>query len=456
MKLSFFVLSNLLLISSSLVAQVPESSVRAGALTQAQEALDALERTIDPMHMSLVDPLDALADQFMIAGRYDQAHRTLDRAVQIVRINEGLYTRSQVPLQRKKIQNLANSGNWEDARQQLEYLYWLHTKKSKYVTLQLLNDFNQLSDLHLRGISEDFLEHQAFHFKRAANINWMSLAIAQALWGEQDPRLVPVIYRVINQLNLERIAVNVPGLLSRSLRVIAPNSDWLRDVEQMNVFYHEAGKRLLGQISSIYAFMEPPNSEAVAMAQLYLADWDALFKQNNEALETYKVAYANLVDVTQDPEAVNGFLETPRLLPEPDFYDSLDSAMRDSVSANSLAVDLEIELDDPLVFSEWSAAFPFVQQPRALPKQQNDISEFAIFSFNLEGVPDIARFLRFRNPAGIGVVENLSLLEPNEPGELNVNRLSRHVKTLRFRPKLVEGVPHEMDATLVYLPASVY
>jgi hypothetical protein len=48
------------------------------------------------------------------------------------------------------------------------------------------------------------------------------------------------------------------------------------------------------------------------------------------------------------------------------------------------------------------------------------------------------------------------VVEPAKPASLEASKLSLKVKFLRFRPKLVDGVPQMADATLVYIPAVAY
>ena len=97
-------------------------------------------------------------------GRFADAHRAIDRATQIVRINEGLYTPTQLPLVQMKVANFADSNDWNKAWEQLEHLLWLHRSKSGYIDDQLVDDLMRLNELHLRGISEDTSEYQTFHF----------------------------------------------------------------------------------------------------------------------------------------------------------------------------------------------------------------------------------------------------------------------------------------------------
>ncbi|MFK7864909.1 MAG: hypothetical protein AB8B95_11870 [Pseudohongiellaceae bacterium] len=444
----------LTVLSKAVFAQVEFSATPERQLESIRANLDSLERELDPMHMALVEPLDALADQLISIGQYDRAHRALDRAIQIVRINEGLYTPNQLPYQRKKILNTSNSGDWDNTRKQLEHLFWLYTKKTEFATPQLMDDLAFMADTHLRGIIEDGVEQQAYHLRRGSTANWMALAIGEALWGKDNPALVPIIYKTVNHLYLEKVATDRADPTSRILREVEPDSGRLRSQEYMDFAYHQLGYRLLNQIKAIYSVEESVDEEALAMAELYIADWDSLFKKNERALSTYKAAYDRLAEAVDDAALVTAFFEKPRLLPVPVFFPSLEMAQLQTAAAISPAALREADIEDSVVFSEWSANFPLVPRPVTLPVGRKGQAGFAIFSFNILGAPDLSKLLRYRNPAPIGAAENLSLLGVSETTEEAASMLMSKARYLRFRPKLIDGVPQQADAKLVYVPAA--
>ena len=165
-------------------------------------------------------------------------------------------------------------------------MLWLHRSKTRYITADLIADFMKLSRLHLRGISEDSLEFQAFHFRRASAANWLALAAGERLWGSRDTKLVPILYELVKQHHLQAEAIAMGGRTSYELRQIVPGADLVRDRSVMRAMFYQTGRRLLSQIREIYAEATPVNLEAVAMANLYLADWDVVFDNPRPALRS--------------------------------------------------------------------------------------------------------------------------------------------------------------------------
>lgn len=454
-RLLIALLLNVNLAAAGAFAQTNEASIDALALAQA--AVSRLQDEVSSLDMSLVEPLNSLADQQIGLEQFEQAYRTLDRAMQIIRINLGLFTQAQHPLLHKKIDTLVSQGNWDDARSQLDHLVYLYTKKQEFATVELLEGFRKLSDTHLRGISDDSYEYQGFHFSRVSAGNRVALAIGEALWGEDDPRLVPLIYRVLSHFHLEYVAINNGGRTGTEIRTVVRGSNWVREVAEMRQYYLSVGTSLIGQVKAIYSSEQQFDQEAIAMTELYLADWLSLFNQHEEALSAYNKAYEKLLAANVNAQELDRFFSTPRLLPEPAFFPSLSLALEAQgpvVTAESLDIGLDSEADASLFFAEWSPGFPYVQQPYSLGGPTVSSNELTIFSFNIGGFPDISRLLKGRRPLGFGAVENVTALTNLPEDADQQRRLLDRVSSLRFRPKLVGGVPHEIDATLIYALAA--
>ena len=111
----------LFLSSPSLAQRLPESDSR---LERGLVVLTELESEFGNNSTQLVPALTEMADLYRDEGRFAEAYRMLDRAAQVIRVSEGLYTRSQIPLVRMKVENYSDWGDWDSARNS-EHLFWL-------------------------------------------------------------------------------------------------------------------------------------------------------------------------------------------------------------------------------------------------------------------------------------------------------------------------------------------
>lgn len=417
-------------------------------LNEAELLISQLEESRNQTDLSLAEPLAQLATQYTARGRYADAHRVIDRATQIVRINEGLYTRSQLPYVRQKIENFAAAGDWEAARQQLQHVFWLYRKKSAVADAQLIADLLHLSKMHLRGVNEDLPNTQSYHFRRAMSANWMALTVGEAIYGRDDERLVPVIYDLLHQHHLQKVAVDRGGTLGYQLRQVFPGSDWVRERGEMRNYFYFTGRRLLNQISSIYSKPEQRNEEALAMTRLYTADWQVLFSRDVDALESYQQAF-NALKILQ-PDSVDEFFAEPRVLPIPSFHSSIAAATNTSGLEQTISPEMAAGSENTISFTEWGAAFPYARQPYQDPTYNGLNLNRALFSINLSGVADVPVWVNTRNAQKFSVALNARILDSEIESDDGLDALMRRVEWLSFRPKLVNGIPEDAEALLEY------
>ncbi len=437
------------------VAQTTDPADLYQELERSRQLLYSLESHTDHHDASLAEPLMQMADRYMQLGRFGEAHAALDRAQQIVRINEGLYTRSQLPFLQKKIENFANGRDWESARDQLQHLFWLYRQKSPQIDEQLIQDFRDLSAIHLRGVTEDSSEYQGYHLRRAVSANWFSVRAGEAVWGEADQRLAPLLYDIVKNYHLHAAAIQTGGSVAYELRQIAPGSDWVRERADAQRFYYFTGLRLLKYLRRIYEEAEPANPEGLAMANLYLADWQTLFSRNGEALENYELAYQGLEQAGVDAAMMDAYFSRPALLPEIEFHDTLAAAMaaRSTQQQQPLAL-ANSTVAQTLYFNEWSAAFPYVRKPAQVSQQQDLPSNVALFSFNIAGVTEITHWINGRREREFASIQEVKIVEPQVDSEDQQEQLLKRLDYLRFRPRLDGGVPQEANTTLMYQIAS--
>ena len=426
-------------------------------------ALTELEAEFGNNSSRLVPALTEMADLYRGEGRFADAYRVLDRATQVVRVSEGLYTRSQIPLVRMKVENYADWSDWDSAREQLEHLFWLHRKKSDRVDGSLIADLMALNDLHLRGISEDNNEFQTFHFRRAASVNWLALGAAEKLWGTTDPRLVPIIYSLIKHHHLQAVAVEQGGKTGWELRQIVPGADLVRERDDMRRYFYMTGLGLLDQLRSIQLAQAPFDLEGAAMANLYTADWHLLFNEEDAALTAYKRSYEELSYAGRQSDELDQFFATPSVLPLPDFYGSLAAASTfrqgaqiDMSELHSLnRHDTADEADHAqLFYAEWGPSFPYTSSPDPVTHMLSAVRNATLFSFDISGVMEITRFISRKQARTVAQPLNINLVQPSPVSPEFREQMIARLEQLQFRPRLNAGHPVEASATLIYLSAA--
>jgi hypothetical protein len=102
---------------------------------------------------ALIAPYTELADAYRAAGDHDLAAAANARALQLLRVNEGLYTLDQVPLLVRAIENAEQRGDAvaaRDLRQQLQGLVARHPQDERVAPV--LRDFGDREVRALRQL----------------------------------------------------------------------------------------------------------------------------------------------------------------------------------------------------------------------------------------------------------------------------------------------------------------
>ncbi len=423
------------------------------SLIQALEQFDSLEIRHGNTDLQLAEPLLQLAEQYRVRGRHGDAHAAFDRGMQIVRINNGLYSKLQLPYLEGKILNFADWGDWENARGLLEHLMWLHRTKTRFIDEVLIQDLMDVANFHLRGISEDLIELQTYHFRRALSANWLAVGAAERLWSRTDRRLVPMLYSLLKQYHLQTVAVNRGGRTGYELRQIVPGTDWVRERTEMRLYYYETGERILNQLEDIFSVEDAQDAQAIAMSRLYRADWQVIFSRDEQALENYHQAFEQLLESGVTSELANQYFATPSVLPESEFHTNLADAFAARSSQADFSSREDIDLDSAMYFAEWSASFPYARSPFHTVQTEQVESSFALFSLSLSGLTEMSRWLSSRTILEFGNLVDVTLLDLEGANQEDSIALRQRVNWLHFRPALADGRPEESSTTLVYKQA---
>ena len=419
-----------------------------GDLDNAISRVEKLEVEYGQNSFVLAEPLADLANLYSDHGRYDDAYRALDRATLIIRRDRGLYTREQIPFLRQKIENFAASLDWENAREQMEHIYWFYLQKSTIVAPNLIEDLLHLSSMHLRGVNEDFVIHQSYHFRRAMTLNWAALAVAEKIHAAGDERLVPIIYSLLKQYYLHFVAVNHGGSLGYQLREIYPGSNLVRSRSDTRKYFYYMGRRLLNQLAAIYSNSDNPNFEALAMVSLYTADWQVMFGFHAEALQSYGNSFKELEEIS--PNLVETLFESPRIIPVSAFYESMIEAIKEDNTDTVGSEEDSRSSAHSLVFLESGAGFPSLGQPTEFALSEDILSNRALLSFELSGVSRENGDSRDFEARPFAKANDAKILELDKQSLAQVEKFKSRVQDLSFRPKIIEGLPEESEIMLEY------
>jgi hypothetical protein len=381
----------------------PSAELRESIVRRRDSAL-AIEARNGPRARALADELVSLADLYREAGDHPLAIGTLERALDVVHINEGLYSLDQVPIIERIIQSRIAIGDYDEAAvldESVLELVFRNPRDSRVVSI-----LTTIADREMQAVNR-FLEHGS---EPPLNISVRTLIGPE--W-DRPPALTP-----------RQIAL---GSLRRARRhyhqaIIAAQQTSGRDVAELfaiedkmiQTLYVEvtepdlqpAGTRSGSVPPFVFASGEAVfeahvansvnlrrTAVAVARALLKLGDWQLLFSKNGTALETYQIAHDLLV-------------------------------------GEGVAADVIAEMLTPSV-------------PVALP--MTDPTPSAAEASAHRGYVDVSfvlsRYGSVRHVEAVGA-------SANTPGKIR-KLAKQHVSMRRFRPRFAHGVPARADRVAV-------
>lgn len=119
------------------------------------------------------------------AGENADAVQIFLRAFYIVRMHQGLYSTGQIPLLEMLIESNSTMGHWKTVADEYDHLYWLYRRKYGEDDPRLLPVLKRLRQWHIDAYNKDTGRTLGQHFRAARELYDKAVAILRAC-GEDE------------------------------------------------------------------------------------------------------------------------------------------------------------------------------------------------------------------------------------------------------------------------------
>ena len=271
---------------------------------------------------ALVEPLRALSFHYQESGDRDLAVAAIERALQVQRVNYGLYTLDQAPLMRQWIKNEETAGNFKmawDLEQAL--LVLVHRNPNDLRTIPILRE---IGDKRM-DLLERYAKGEEFPPQIVLGCYYDPARDARIMLGEQR-HCSAGSRRVAIQAILSEAQRYYWDAIQVMRRNELYSSDELRNLEIEMVrssYLHgrnpAVGKQGLRRLLTYdVASAAPQETRVESLVQL--ADWDLMFangrSEHDAVLATYEAAYRELENGASQASIDDIFSpKTPVVLP---------------------------------------------------------------------------------------------------------------------------------------------
>jgi tetratricopeptide (TPR) repeat protein len=372
------------------------------------------------------------------AGNFRQAESTLYEAFQNSRADSGFYSADQLPILELILATAVLQRKWDDFGRRAEYYELLLHQLYRAESAPLAEGLARLADWHLAAAGAMASDHTVYHLIQSRTLLWRVVSGIEAAGGRHDPRLPPLLYRIV--LNHFYLASSTQRrrLTSYELRSDTPTfiSGWSQSSTASHRRHYRTGVELLQRIQEIFR-QTGTEPYAESLLQLHLADWHLLFGRSGESFDSYKEAYRSLAESGLERKRIEAFFAAPRPLPLQTLHIAWEE---DSLPAGQY-----------FMYQPWSRTMPGVGLPRG--------PAFTILSeagsgarvATPEGIPDplvIAATIDVMGGAqDLRVIGNWSNGSGNQSVEYALSELS----ALQFRPAMESGERVPAEAQLLFV-----
>jgi hypothetical protein len=359
-------------------------------LNQLRTEVENRQFSLGAYNEELLTSLSSLTEALISANAWQEAVTAVEQQIQIVRINDGLYTEAQIPLIAQQLSILAAQKNWSTISDRMSYMLLLLERAEKMPVETKLSHIKQMRNWSRLLLTQGprSLEHLYLLQLQSLEDSALELASSQQLDNETMQSLI--YDRATAELY---IALGIIGTsdTSRALlsRTHGTESSYLRrgqplvsvsDIEDVygsraSTVIERAHRMTMARHQQMISSLADPNGEDLdqalldlesndpeqaAMIKLFLGD-SVLLRQQYEmrigrhtgpsrgsssagsAIRYYEEAWALFTKAGFSSEQLNDYFACPALLPLSHFttkltLESNDGSASCAISDNNIAV----------------------------------------------------------------------------------------------------------------------
>jgi len=363
-------------------------------LEKYEDAIEELESAQGAYAAPISQQLIGLANIYEENEKYYKDVEVLKRSIHVNKINEGLYSSSQIPIVFQLISNLKKSKQWLLVKKNYHYLYQIYRRNYGDHDFEKLDFELTLAKWYLKSFLsnfsdkpiEDLVNSQTAYF-RAANL----IALQ---FGDTDIQLV----QAFNGLMVTQHLLTNPVSPKNSRSIAYDSSSSF--IPGMQRTSYKTGKFLIEREYEILKKQTDTTDAILIQNRLKLADWYLVYNKKHSAIEQYRNTYQYALKQTNFTPEIESLFTQPISLPNLPYLDRITSSHLD-----------DIRVEDRANYTRVSI--------------------------------DVTRNGDARN---IEVTD-----EANKDNVTKRIKISRYLRNTKFRPKLINGAPVETKKLPLYV-----
>ena len=281
-----------------------------------QDAISAIESSQGAYGPDLSEQMLSLGLALQQQQRHLEAVSTFKRGVHLARVNSGLYCPDQIPLLQGQVRSHIALGQYAEADDLQQYLY--------RVELRALESGEERANALVQQANWQFNAHRL-------GLGWQGPGRLSNMWelyrqafndileveGEESPKLLTPLWGMLRTQYLvseyrDDYHQPAPGMSPNAL-----SQDTYRFYSDRKENYNR-GKSILAAIYQIQLSNHGEHSSEALAALVQLGDWALWNDREEEALQAYRLALAELASEDAAQTGGSGLFAQPKALPDLD------------------------------------------------------------------------------------------------------------------------------------------
>ena len=289
-------------------AQTPAGNA---TINRYRQQIASLQAQYGAYAHGLNESLAGLGRAYSQSGDHKDAAAAFKSAMYVTRVNNGLYSMSQMPYLEALIDQYDSLGKLDKVSNLYSYMYWVYKRNYGAMDLRTLPAIEHMR-AWMRKVYRRGGDLSLDQLQKLANLNYRAITVLESNYGPLDPHLIDHL-RQYSSANLYEAEVLRKQL---ELRQISTSLDYcgfiVMDTNRTDAYVgkeeammvqercrnYENGRRALQRILAINENNHLPRA-SYARALTRLGDWEMIFERQYSARDYYTRAY-NLLGKSED------------------------------------------------------------------------------------------------------------------------------------------------------------
>ncbi|MDP2562573.1 hypothetical protein [Psychrobium sp. 1_MG-2023] len=230
----------------------------------------------------------SLGTAYQTINQHELAVKQFERALHLNRVDEGLYSKNQLPILKKLITSLKAQKRWKLVNNWYHYQYWLHTLNYNVDDDKMLKNMMDFANWNLKSYSQGYSDMPIDHLITAYKTLEKLTELISTKYGETHIENIGALHGLMIANYFVAISSETRAIQTgqENQPMIGPSTIGVLKRKSFRV-----GKEIVNKEIKILTNQPVKDHLRIVNAMLKLADWELMYGKTQSATKDYHIAY---------------------------------------------------------------------------------------------------------------------------------------------------------------------